>query len=76
MLLDQNELNINNLEQWFSNVVDIVNANNDALIANDAALDQVLTYLDTAPIQDIKNAFKALYLAVEALDQRVKAIGG
>ena len=75
-LLDQNEININNIEQWFSNIVDIVNANYDVLIDNDPGLDKLLTYLDTAPIQDIKNAFKALYLAIDALDKRVTRIEG
>lgn len=75
-LLDDSQLNINNLEQWFSNIVDIINANNDALIANDPGLDQQLTYVDTAPIEDIKDAIKALYLSIEALDKRISRLNG
>lgn len=69
------DLNINHLQQWFANIVDIINENYRLIEAELPSLALTLTTVDTAPIDDIKNAFDQLQSKIEMLENQLNNKG-
>ncbi len=66
------EMNINHLQLWFANIVDILNENirliGEEINAISPGFSLTLTTLDTAPVDDIKNALDALQSRIEKIE--------
>lgn len=73
------DMNINHLQLWFSNVVDIYNENlrliSDQINSISPGFSLTVTTLDTAPVDDIKNALDALQSRIERLEQQLNNKG-
>ena len=81
------EVEIQYLDQWFANLVDTVNYDLLKIEGAVIALEKILVNLDTAPIQYLKDSlnemvkkintgFDQISEQMNALDSRLKALGG
>lgn len=81
------EVQLQYMDQWFSNLVDTMNTNLANIEAAVMALSMQLTNLDTAPFQylrdslnelvnNVNDGFEKIQDEFKTLDSRLKAIGG
>ena len=81
------EIELQYLDQWFSNIVDTINFDLQKIEGAVVALNMQLTNLDAAPIQSLKDALNGLVEDLnegfaqvgeqfDLLDKRLTAIGG
>jgi uncharacterized small protein (DUF1192 family) len=72
-------MNINHLQLWFANIVDIINENTrliaEEINAISPGFSLTITTLDTAPVDDIKDALGALQSRIERLEQQLNNKG-
>jgi uncharacterized phage infection (PIP) family protein YhgE len=81
------EVQLQYMDQWFSNLVDTMNTNLANIETAVVALSMQLTNLDTAPFQylrdslnelvnNVNDGFDKIQAEFKTLDSRIKAIGG
>lgn len=81
------EVQLQYMDQWFSNLVDTMNTNLANIETAVVALSMQLTNLDTAPFQylrdslndlvnNVNDGFDKIQDEFKSLDSRIKAIGG
>ncbi len=81
------DVDIQAMDRWFANLVDAVNYDVQQIMAAVIALDNVLSTVDTSPIDTLIASFKELVTNINAnfgiindklgeMDSRLKTLGG